>query len=127
MNDRVILPSYLLSPLSKVTNPEITSQFKLVRDSNSNRVRIYLNLLDLLIHGTIPVTFYNNLIAFRDTNRQFEMQGDLLKMITKKNYNVDCANFSDKKPMYDFARELNFDVKAMGNKSTRDRKLWISM
>ena len=25
--------------------------------------------------------------------------------------------------MYDFAKEMNFDVKAMGNKSTRDRTL----
>ena len=30
MNDRGILASYLMSPLSKITNPENTSQFKLV-------------------------------------------------------------------------------------------------
>ena len=34
MNDRGILASYLLSPLSKITNPENTSQFKLVEDSS---------------------------------------------------------------------------------------------
>ena len=38
MKNRGILASYLLSPLSKITNPEITSQFKLVKDHNSNRV-----------------------------------------------------------------------------------------
>ena len=38
MNDRGILASYLMSPLSKITNSENTSQFKLVKDSSSNRV-----------------------------------------------------------------------------------------
>ena len=36
MNDRGILASYLMSLLSKITNPENTTQFKLVKDSNSN-------------------------------------------------------------------------------------------
>ena len=31
MNDRGIIASYLLSPLSKITNPENTSQFNLIR------------------------------------------------------------------------------------------------
>ena len=35
MNDRGILASYLMSPLSKITNPENTSQFKLLKVSNS--------------------------------------------------------------------------------------------
>ena len=38
MNDRGILATYLMSPLSKITNPENSSQFKLVKDSRSNRV-----------------------------------------------------------------------------------------
>ena len=44
-------------------------------------------------------------------------------MITNKNYNVDHASLSHEKLMYDFAKELNFDLKAQGNKSTRDRTL----
>ena len=44
-------------------------------------------------------------------------------MITNKNYKVDLAILSDKKFMYDFAKEMNFDLKAQGNKSTRDRTL----
>ena len=44
-------------------------------------------------------------------------------MITNKNYNVDLASLSDKKLMYDFAKEMNFDLKAQGSKSTRDRTL----
>ena len=117
LNDRGILASYLMSPLSKITNPENTSQFKLVKDSNSNRVN------DLLIKNTIPITLCNNLLTFRDTGREFELKGNLLKMITNKNYNVDLASLADKKLMYDFAKEMHFDTKAQGNKSTRDRTL----
>ena len=83
MNDRGITASYLLSSLSKITNRENSSQFKLVKDSTSNRVN------DLLIHNTIPITLYNNLLTFRDSIKQFELKGDLLEMITNKNYNVD--------------------------------------
>ena len=52
MNDRGILASYLMSPLSKITNLENFSQFKLVKDSSSNRVN------DLKIHNSIPITLY---------------------------------------------------------------------
>ena len=44
-------------------------------------------------------------------------------MITNKNYNVDLASLADKKLLYDFAKEMNYDVKAPGNKSTRERTL----
>ena len=117
MNDRGILACYLMSPLSKITNPENNTQFKLVKDPNSNRVN------DLLLKNKIPITLYNNMITFRDTGKEFELKGDLLKMITNKNYNVDHASLSNKKLMYDFAKEMHFDLKAQGNKATRDRTL----
>ena len=117
MNDRGILASYLMSPLSKITNPENTSHFKLVKDSSSSRVN------DLKINKTIPITLYNNMLTFRDTGKEFELTGDLLKMITNKNFNVDLASLQDKKLMYDFAKEMNFDLKAVGNKCTRERTL----
>ena len=117
MNDRGILATYLISPLSRITNPENSSQFKLVKDSSSNRVN------DLKIHNSIPITLYGNMLTFRDTNKQFELKGDLLEMITNSKFNVDLASLSDKKLMYDFAKEMHFDQNAVGNKSTRDRKL----
>ena len=117
MNDRGILASYLMSPLSMITNPENSTQFKLVKDSTSNRVN------DLKINNSIPITLHNNLLTFRDTNKQFELKGDLLKMITNKNYNVDLASLSDKKLMYNFAKEMHFDERRVGNKSTRDKTL----
>ena len=117
MIDRGIIASYLLSPVAKITNPENTTQFKLVKYSSSNRVN------DLLIHNTIPITLHHNLLTFRDTNKVIELKGDLLKMITNKNYNVDLASLADRKLMYDFVKEMNFDTRALGNKSTRDRIL----
>ena len=117
MNDRGIITSYLISPLAKIFNPENSTQFKLVKDSGSNRVN------DLLIDNSIPITLYNNLLTFRDTGKEFELKGDLLKMITNNNYNVDHASLADKKLMYDFAKEMHFDMKAVGKKSTRDKTL----
>ena len=117
MNDRGILALCLMSPLSKITNPENASQFRLVKDSSSNRVN------DLLIHNTIPITLYNNILTFRDTGKEFELKRDLLKMITNNNFNVDLASLSDKKIMFDFAKEMHFDLKAVGKKSTRDKTL----
>ena len=75
------------------------------------------------INNSIPITLHINLVTFRDTNKQFELKGDLLKMITKKNYNVNLASLADKKLMYDFAKEMHFDERRVGNKSTRDKTL----
>ena len=117
MNDRGVIASYLLSPLAKIFNPENATQFKLINDSTSDRVN------DSKINKSIPFTLYSNILTFRDTGKEFELKGNLLKMITNKNYNVDLANLQDKKLMYDFAKEMHFDTKALDNESTRDRSL----
>ena len=51
MNDRGILASYLMIPISKITNPENSTQLKLVKDHSSNRVN------DLFLNKTIPITY----------------------------------------------------------------------
>ena len=73
MIDKGIIASYLLSLLSKITNPENTTQFNLVKDSSSERVN------DLLMHNRIPVTLYNNLLTFSGTDKEFKLKRDLLK------------------------------------------------
>ena len=93
MNDRGILATYLMSPLSRITNPENSNQFKLVKDPSSNRVN------DLKINKTIPITLYGNMLTFCDTNKQFELKVDLLEMITNSKFNVDLASLADKKLM----------------------------
>ena len=79
MNIRVISASSLLSLVSKITNPEDTSQYKLVKYPDSYRVS------DLMIKKTKPAPLYNNLLTIRDTNKKLELEGDLLKRITNKN------------------------------------------
>ena len=91
MNDRGILASYSMTSLSKITNPVNASQFKLVKNSSSNRVN------DLKIHNSIPITFYGNILTFRDTGKEIELTGDLLEMITNSKYNVNLASLAEKK------------------------------
>ena len=117
LNDRGILAIYLMSPLSKITIFENTTHFRLVKDFSSNRVN------DLLIHNTIPFNFHDNFWTFRDTGKVFELKGDFSKMIINKNHNVDIASLADKNLMFDFAKGMYFDVRALGIKSTRDRTL----
>ena len=63
------------------------------------------------------------MLTFRVTGKKLELKGDLLKMITNKNYNVNLASLSDTKPLYDLAKKMYFNVKAPGYKSTRERTL----
>ena len=117
MNDRVIIASYFLSPFSNITNPEHTSHFKLVKRSSSIKIN------DLLLNKTITVTLYNDSLTFCDTDENFELQGDLLKLMTNKYYNVDLVTSQDTRTMYDFAKEMYFDQEAPGKKSLRVRSL----
>ena len=103
LNDRGALASYLLTLLSTSTNTEHTCQFKPVKDLISNRVN------DRLINKTIPVTFYDNLIIFRDSNKKFDLKGILLKMISSKNYSACPASLLDKNLISVFAKEIKFD------------------
>ena len=72
MNDRGLLASYLMSPLSEITEPEKTTQFKLVEDSTSNRKN------DLVIRNTLPNYLHDNLLTFRDTGKELQIKVDLL-------------------------------------------------
>ena len=124
LNDRGIIECYFFSTLSKFTNPDNTTRFKLVEDSNLDRGN------DLLMHNSVTVTLHDNLLTFCDIGKIFELKGDLLKMITLKNYNVYLASLSDKKFLYDLSKEMNFvnfDVKVPGNRNKRDRTLIKSL
>ena len=88
-----------------------------MKGPQSNRVN------DLLINKTIPVALCNNLFTFRDIDKNFKKQGDLLNMITKKNYNVDLANSSDQTILFELPKEMYFDEKDSGDESTGDKSL----
>ena len=99
-NDRGIIATYLFSPPYEFTNPEHTSQYKLIKDPDSNRVNVLITI------KTVPFTLYNNLFLFRDTHQMIDFQKDFLKMMTNKNFNVDLAKLWDKKIMYDLGKVI---------------------
>ena len=74
---------------------------------------------DFLIHGTIPVTIFSNMITFRGSNKSFRLEGDLLKLITNHKFNADHSSPQDKKLIYEFTKEMNYDTKSTGRPSTR--------
>ena len=113
MNDKVMIASYLALPLVEVFKKDNKSQFRIRKDPNSTKLN------DFLIHGTIPVTIYSNMITFRDTNKTFRLEDDLLKVITNHKINVDHSNPQVKKIIYEFAKEMKYDPKSTGRPSTR--------
>ena len=91
MNDKGLIAPYLASPLVEVFKFDNKSQFRLRKDPDSTKMN------DFLIHGKIPVTLFCNMITFRDSNKTFKLEGDLLKVITNHKFNVDHSNQQDQK------------------------------
>ena len=60
LNDTVVIAPYLASSLVYLLKPENKSQFKLLKDPNSIRMK------DFLINSGIPVTLYSNMLSFRE-------------------------------------------------------------
>ena len=113
MDDKCLIAPYLVSSLVEVFKKDNKSQFRLRKDPNSTKMN------DFLIHGTIPVTIFSNMITFRDSNKSFRLEGDLLKVITNHKFNVNHSSPQDKKLIYEFAKEMNYDTKSTGRPSTR--------
>ena len=117
MNEQGMIASYLVSSLVEVFKKDNKSQFRLRKDPNSTKLN------DFLIHGTIPVTIFSNMITFRDSNKSFRLEGDLLKVITNYKFNVDHSNPQDKKLIYQFAKEMKYDTKSTGRPSVRHNSM----
>ena len=117
MNDKGMIATYLASSLVNLFKPENKSKFRLKKDLNSTKMN------DFLINKGIPVTLVSNLLIFRDSNKSFKLEGDLLETITTYDFNVDHSNQQDRKLIYEFAKEMNFNIKEKGNKSDRDKSI----
>ena len=76
MDEKGLIAPYLTSSLVNLFKSENKSQFRLRKDPNSTKMN------DFLIHGIIPITLFSNMINFRDSNKSFRLEGDLLKTIT---------------------------------------------
>ena len=117
MNDKGLIAPYLTTSLVEVFKKDNKSQFRLRKDPNSTKLN------DFLKHGTIPVTIFSNMIVFRDSNKSFRLEGDLLKVITNYKFNVDHSNPQDKKLIYQFAKEMKYDIKSTGRPSVRHNSM----
>ena len=78
---------------------------------------------DFLINYGIPVTLFSNMLIFRDSDKSFKIDGDLLETMTNYDFNIDHFNQQDRNLVYEFAKEMNFNIKKKGNKSGRDKSI----
>ena len=117
MNDKGLIAPYLTTSLVEVFKKYNKSQFRLSKDPNSTKIN------DFLIHGNIPVTIFSNMIIFRDSNKTFRLEGDLLKVITNYRFNVDHSNQQDRKIIYKFGKEMNYDTKSTDRPSVRHNSM----
>ena len=58
------------------------------------------------INTGIPITLYSNLLTFRDTNRSFKLDIDILISIKNYDFNVDHSNWQDRERLYEIGKEM---------------------
>ena len=117
MNEKGSIAPYLTSSLVDLFKPENISQFGLRKDTDSTKMN------DFLIPRGIPVTLFSNMIVFRDSNKSFKLEGGLLKLITIYKFNADHSSPQDKKLIYEFAKEMNYDTKSIRRPSIRHNSI----
>ena len=115
MNDKGMLAPYLASSLVNLLRPENKSNFILVNDDNSIKVN------DFLINRGIPITLYSNMLTFSDSNKHFNLDGDLSETMTNYDFKVSHSNPKDQKLIYEFGKEMNFNIQQKERKSDRDK------
>ena len=99
MNDKGLIAPYSTSSLVNLFKPESKSQFRIKKDLNSTKMN------DLLINEGIPVTLFSNMITFRDSNKSFKLDGDLLETLTNYVFNGSHSNPKDQKLIYEFGEK----------------------
>ena len=117
MNYKGLIAPTLAFSLVNLFKPENKSQFRLKKGFNSTKMN------DFMINGGIPVTLVSNMLIFRGSNKSFKLDGDLLESITIYDFNVDHSNQQDRKMIYEFAKEMNFNIRQKRNKSNRDKSI----
>ena len=99
MNDKGMIAPYLASSLVNLFKPENISEFRLKKYLNSTKMN------EFLINKGIPVTLFSNMLTFRDSNKSFKLDGDLLETITNYDFNVSHSHLKDQKLFYEFAKK----------------------
>ena len=60
------------------------------------------------------------MLTFKDSDKPFKPHEDLSKTMRIYDFNVDHSNPQDRKVIYEFGKEMQFDIKQKGRKSPRD-------
>ena len=63
------------------------------------------------------------MLTFRDSNKPFKLNVDLLETMTNYDSNVSHSNPQDQKLKYEFGKELIFNIKQKRWKTPRDQSL----
>ena len=108
VNDKGTIRPYLASSLVNLFKLESKSQFSLLKDLSSTKMN------NLWINTSVLVTLYSKMFTFIDTNASLKLDGDLLKTMTNYKFNVDHSNPQDRKKIYEFVKEMMFDIKRKG-------------
>ena len=112
----MIVP-YLASSLVNLLKPENKCHFGLVKDLNSTKMN------DSLLNPGIPVTLYSNMLTYRDSKKSFKLDGNLLDKLKNYVFNVSHSNPQDQKLIFQFGKEMIFNIKTKGRKSPSDQPL----
>ena len=105
-----MITPYLASSLTNLFKPGNKSQFRLTKDFISTKMN------DFLINDCIPVSFFSNMLIFRDSKKSFKLNRDLLETMTNYDFNVSHSNLKDQKKIYEFAKQTIFNIKQRGRK-----------
>ena len=115
MNDKGMIAPHLASSLVNLFEPEKKSQFRFKKDLNSTKMN------DFPINEGLPITLVSKMLVFRDSNESFKLDGDLLETMTNYDFSVSLPNPKDQKLIYEFGKEMNFNIKQKGRKSDRNK------
>ena len=60
------------------------------------------------------------MLTFKDSDKSLKPQEDLSKTMTTYDFNVNHSNPQDGKVIYEFEKEMKFDIKQKGRKIPRN-------
>ena len=99
MDDKGVIAPSLSSSLVNPFKAANKNQYEILNDHSSVRLK------DFFINASIPVTLCSKMLLFRDTNKSFKLDGDVLKTITNYNLDVGPSNPQNQKVIYHFGKE----------------------
>ena len=112
-----MIAPYSASSLIILFKPENKSQFELTKDHISIRMNDFLKI------GGIPVILISIMLTFRDSSKSLKIDVELLETMINYDFNASQSNPQDQKLIYEFGKEMIFNIKQPGRKNNRDKSM----